>query len=79
MKPIRFTRRSRSHKIGKAHAYYVMANAPMEEVLDAATGDTQYVWTGQDDRGLTLNIIMVEKPDCFLVIHVAPPYRKGKS
>ncbi len=39
--------------------------------------DEQLVWIGNDDRGVELEIVAVEKPDCLLVIHVMPThYRK---
>ena len=29
-------------------------------------------WVGEDDRGVELEIVLVETPDIFLVIHVMP-------
>lgn len=34
--------------------------------------DDQLVWIGEDDRGVELEVVAVEKPDCLLVIHVMP-------
>lgn len=80
MKQIRFTRGSRRHRIGKAHAYHVMATAPVDVGTDPVTGDTTLAWVGIDQRGREIEVVAVEKPDCFLVIHVMPThYRKGTS
>ena len=73
VKPIRFTRKARSHKIGKAHVFHVMATTePVETTL--SEGDPGLVWTGPDDRGVELTIAVLERDDCFLVIHVMPTY-----
>ena len=72
MKLIRFTRESRKHKIGKAHAFHVMTT------VDADIDGNRLVWLGPDDRGVELEIVMVETADVFLVIHVKPTYPKGK-
>jgi hypothetical protein len=80
VKPIRFTRGSRRHRIGKAAAYQVITTAPVDVGDDPGTGDTTLVWVGEDQRGRELEIVAIEKPDCFLVIHVMPThYRKGTS
>lgn len=34
--------------------------------------DDQLVWIGEDDGGVELEVVAVEKPDCLLVIHVMP-------
>jgi hypothetical protein len=34
-------------------------------------------WVAEDERGRELEIVAIEKPDCYLVIHVMPThYRK---
>lgn len=38
----------------------------------ANEGDRALRWEGRDDRGLLLEVVAVEKPDCLLVIHVMP-------
>lgn len=76
VKPIRFTREARKHKIGKASAYHVIATVPVVVGTSAVTGDTTLTWIGADDRGRNLAIVAIEKPDCFLVIHVQPEYRR---
>lgn len=64
--PFKWTRGSRKHRIGRAHARYVVGN--YEPVV---IGEV-YTWIGLDDRGAELEIIAVRKPDCILVIHVFP-------
>jgi hypothetical protein len=66
VKKIRFTRLARRHRIGKAHALHVMNAA---EPINDPNGIT---WVGEDDRGVELEIVLVETPDIFLVIHVMP-------
>jgi hypothetical protein len=34
--------------------------------------DETITWIGPDDRGIELEVVLVEKPDVFLVIHVMP-------
>lgn len=68
VKPIRFTRSARRHRIGKAHALYVMNTA--EPIIE----DRGITWIGEDDRGVELTVVLVERPDVFLVIHVMPNY-----
>lgn len=71
VKPIRFTRSARRHRIGKAHALAVMNTA--EPVLD----EQGIGWIGADDRGIELEVYLVERPDVFLVIHVMPTALRG--
>jgi hypothetical protein len=42
---------------------------------DNQTGDTTLSWVGPDERGRDLEIVALDKPDCFLVIH----YRKASQ
>lgn len=72
MKPIRFSRSARRHRIGKAHAYYVMANNQPVIVNDPQTRQATMTWIAEDSRGRELEIAAVETMDCFLVIHVMP-------
>jgi hypothetical protein len=75
MQPVRFTRTARKHRIGKAHALHVLNTCEPTRV--ATDRDEQLVWIGADDRGVELEIVALEKPDCLLVIHVMPThYRK---
>lgn len=80
MKPIRFTRGSRKHRIGRRSAHHVMAMTAATETTDPDTGLVTLSWIGTDDRDRELEIVAIEKPDCFLVIHVMPThYRKDQS
>jgi len=66
VKPIRFTRSARKHRIGKAHVLHVMNTAePVED--EEGIG-----WIGPDDRGVELEVYLLERPDVFLVIHAMP-------
>lgn len=79
MKPVKFTRSARRHRIGRAHALIGRAHAlaainSANPVFVPATekyGD-QWVWIARDDRGVELEIVGVDKPDCMLIIHVQP-------
>lgn len=72
MKPIRFTRGSRKHRIGKASTYHVLVTAEPTVEIAPDTGDELIHWIGPDERDRELHIIAIEKPNCFLVIHVQP-------
>lgn len=74
VKPIRFAWSARRHRIGRVHALHVMNTA--EPVVD----DVGVGWIGDDDRGVELEVYLVERPDVFLVIHVIPtaPRRHGR-
>lgn len=73
MKLIRFTRSARRHRIGKAHALHVMNTAEPIEDEDGIG------WIGPDDRGVELEVYLLERPDVFLVIHVMPTKLRGKK
>ena len=78
MKPLRFTRRSRRHRIGRTSARHVIATVAAMETKDDQTGATLLTWIGDDERGRELEIVAVERPDCLLVIHVMPThYRRN--
>ena len=65
-----FTRSSRRHKIGKAHALAALANAGEPEV-----DGTRLEWIGRDDRGIELHIVgkvASENPDLIVIRHVMP-------
>lgn len=77
-KPTKFTRGSRKHRIGRAHAKHVMATVNPIVVPATAGVDERLVWVGDDDRGLELEIVALNLPDMVLVIHVMPTaYRKA--
>lgn len=77
-KPTKFTRGSRKHRIGRAHARYVMASVDPIVVPATAGVDERFVWVGVDDRGLELEIVALNLDDKVLVIHVMPIYRKAQ-
>lgn len=77
-RPIRFTRGSRKHRIGRASARYVIDTVTPEVEVDNVTGAVIKRWVGDDERGRELEIIAIERPDCQLVIHVMPiQYRRN--
>jgi len=79
VKPIRFTRRSRRYRIGKASARHVIATIPAAVSTDPSTGVETLTWIGDDERGRELEIVALDRPDCLLVIHVMPThYRRTK-
>jgi hypothetical protein len=68
---VRFTQSARKHRVGRAHALYVMdTSEPIE--LEEPDEARRLVWLGADDRGLMLEIVAIETPDYLLVIHVMP-------
>ena len=78
VKPIRFSQSARRHRIGKAHAYYVMATGTYAFETDPKTGAPTVIFSGLDDRGAHLTVVVVELADRFLVIHVKPTYPKER-
>lgn len=79
VKPIRFSRSARRHKIGKTHGYHVMAHHRPVVVTDPQTGQETMTWIAEDSRGRELEIVAVETADCFLVIHVMPTSLRSKG
>jgi hypothetical protein len=55
-------------------ARYVITNGVMTESRSPGTGGLERSWEGLDERGRHLEIVAVERPDCWLVIHVMPTY-----
>ena len=78
---IRFTSKSRKHKIGKAHALFVMENNEPLREPGIEDFECKLLWTGFDDRGLELEIVGVEFETEILIIHAMPlSYRRrGRS
>lgn len=76
MRAVRFTQSARRHKIGRAHALYVISTYP-PTATTSPLGVAAKRWQGVDDRGVMLEIVAVEVPDYLLVIHVMPMYRGG--
>ncbi len=46
---------------------------------DPDTGATVLSWIADDERGRELEIVAIEKPDCYLVIHVMPTHYRKKG
>ena len=78
MKLIRFSRSARKHRIGKSHAWYVMTTAPATVGNSPLTGDTTISWIGADDRGVELEVVAIDKPEAFLVVHVMPTHYRTR-
>jgi len=58
-------------------AYYVISTTDATVTTDPEIGATVLSWVADDERGRELEIVAIEKPDCYLVIHVMPMhYRK---
>lgn len=74
-----WARSSRRHRIGRAHARYVI-DTTQPTSLTTVDGSQALLWVANDDRGLELEIVAVVLPDCHLVIHVMPTaLREGKT
>lgn len=74
-RPIDFRKSTRRHRIGRAHAIYVMNTYP--PVYE--TRDRRY-WLDRDTRGRLLEIIAIFEPHQITVIHLMPyaPRKKGE-
>lgn len=71
-KNIRFIAIARKHKIGAAHARFVIENNKPIRTPGQNEFEHRLFWTGIDDRGLELEIAGVEFEDEILIIHVMP-------
>lgn len=79
VKPTRFTRGSRKHRIGRTHAKFVMATFEPTVIPADDVADERLVWVGEDERGCELEIVALNLDEMVLVIHVMPTqYRGGK-
>ena len=73
---IRFAKQARRHKIGRAHALYIMRGEPVEATRP--TGEVELSWVGPDGTGRELRVIGVVTThtrtgrQMVLVIHVMP-------
>jgi len=77
-KPIRFTRGSRKHRIGRTSARHVIETVTPSIEADDITDAVIIRWVGSDERGREMEIIAIERTDCRLVIHVMPiHYRRN--
>lgn len=76
---VQFTKTARHHKIGKAHALYVIENYTYTERIGSEGRLVRY-WLAEDDRGLELEIIAEVKDNgaTLLVFHVQPDYKGTK-
>jgi hypothetical protein len=63
---------ARKHRIGKAHAMYVIRTVEPELIPATETADARLSWVSQDDRGVELEIVALVLEDMWLVIHVMP-------
>jgi hypothetical protein len=56
-----------------------MTTTPATVDTSPLTGDLTISWIGFDDRRVELEVVLIEKPDVFLVVHVMPThYRTGR-
>lgn len=77
-KPIRFTRGSRKHRIGRASARHVIETITPTVETDDVTEAVSITWLGNDERGREVEMVAIERPDCQLVVHVMPThYRRN--
>lgn len=69
---VRWFRSARRHRIGKAHAMFVIKHVEPTRVPPNERFDARLVWIGPDDRGVELEIVALDLPDEIVVIHVMP-------
>jgi len=50
----------------------VIDSVAPEHVPATATADARLVWTGEDDRGIELEIVALDLDDAIVVVHVMP-------
>jgi len=71
-RPLRWYRSARRHRIGRAHALFVMTTTEPTLVPADADADERLIWIGEDDRGIELEIVALVLPAAVIVIHVMP-------
>ena len=76
---MRFAKSARKHRIGKAHALFVLENHEPVTFLSSYGEDQKLLWIAQDDRGLELEIVAVKLAENILVIHVMPRNFRRRS
>jgi hypothetical protein len=77
---VRFSRSARKHRIGKAHALFVMEHGEPTVLPADEQEEERWLWVGEDDRGAELEIVALVLPEVLLVIHVMPTrYRRPRS
>jgi hypothetical protein len=69
---IKFAQSARKHRIGRTHVLYVIETAPYTRYPPTEDLDARIEWIGPDDRDVELEVIAVELPDLWLVIHAMP-------
>jgi hypothetical protein len=76
---VRWTQSTRRHRVGRAHARFVMANSRGRRT-SSKQGESAIEWIGPDERGVVLEVLaVVQSDDVLLVIHVMPrALREGK-
>ncbi|MHB8593072.1 MAG: hypothetical protein ACYDB3_01890 [Acidimicrobiales bacterium] len=74
----RLSRSARRHRLGKRHLWHVMTTAPARIGTSQLTGDVTISWIGSDERGVELEVVVIEKPDVFLVVHVTPTHYRSR-
>jgi hypothetical protein len=60
VKPIRFTRGSRNHRVGTNSAHHVISMTEATIATDPHTGATVLSWVADDERGRELEIVAIE-------------------
>ena len=78
-KEVRFAKSARKHRIGKAHALFVLENHEPVTFLSSYGEDQKLLWIAQDDRGLELEIVAVKLAENILVVHVMPRNFRRRS
>jgi hypothetical protein len=69
---LKFTRSSRRHRIGRAHAMFVVNNVE-PQITTNQHEEAEYRWYDQDDRGVWITVVGIQiETDLILVIHVQP-------
>jgi len=77
---IRFARSARRHRVGTANILAAMADAGEPEFQPAPRPglSDSFLWFGRDTRGVLLEVVAVERPDCLLVIHAMPVHYRSR-
>lgn len=74
---IKFAQSARKHRIGRTHALHVI-ETPYTRYPATNDLDARIEWIRLDDRGVELEVIAVELPDLWLIIHVMPTALRRK-
>lgn len=69
---VKFTQSARKHRIGRAHALFVMN---LYEYQTDPDDSTRFIWIGRDSMNRELEVIGLNLSEYFLVIHVMPTRR----